>query len=140
MSVPEEAPAADDSPGRVLLIDDEPEICELLIDFLEDSGLAVETACNGQDALRLIAARDFDAIVCDLRMPGMDGPALFDQVARERPAMVSRFIFGTGDLLSESSHKFLKECNRPFLEKPFMPEQVRRLVKQVVRRSRQGRE
>ena len=135
---PAEAPA-DDSPGRVLLIDDEPEICELLIDFLEDSGLQIETAASGQDALRLIGARDFDAIVCDLRMPGMDGPALFDKVARERPDMISRFIFGTGDLLSESSRRFLKECNRPFLEKPFMPEQVRRLVKQVVRRSREGR-
>ena len=137
-AAPAEAPA-DDRPGRVLLVDDEPEICELLIDFLEDSGLEIETAASGQEALQRIAARDFDAILCDLRMPGMDGPALFGAVARERPAMISRFIFGTGDLLSEASRQFLKDCSRPFLEKPFMPEQVRRLVKQVVRRSRQGR-
>jgi len=139
VATPEEAPA-DDSPGRVLLVDDEPEICELLIDFLEDSGLEIETAGSGQEALQRIAERDFDVILCDLRMPGMDGPALFGEVARERPAMISRFIFGTGDLLSDSSRQFLKDCNRPFLEKPFMPEQVRRLVKQVVRRNRQGRE
>jgi CheY-like chemotaxis protein len=67
-------------------------------------------------------------------MPEMDGPALYAAVGRSRPQLQARFIFATGDLLSAGSRQFLETSGRPCLEKPFQPDQVRRLVAQTLER------
>lgn len=122
--------------GHVLVIDDEPEICDLLMEFLEQGGLSGEAAGDGRDALSRLLSKDFDAVICDLRVPGLDGPALFRSVQRLRPELAGRFVFATGDQLSDQSRRFLADSGRPCLEKPFMPEQVLRIVGQVARRGR----
>ena len=125
-----------ESRGRVLIVDDEPEIRQILVEFLDVTGLTIEVAASGQEARDRIAAQDYDAVLCDLRMPGLDGPALYAEVGKQRPELLSRFIFATGDVLSDSGRKFLNESGRPCLEKPLMPEQVRRIVLQVVEHGR----
>lgn len=122
--------------GRVLIVDDEEEIRTLLSEFLKPAGLEIAAAANGRDALRRLEAEAFDAIVCDLRLPGMDGPALYAAAGELSPALQSRFVFATGDLLSEASQRFLAEAARPYLEKPFLPDQVRRIVGQVVEKTK----
>lgn len=128
---PEQEPAGG---GRVLVVDDEPEIGEVIGDFLAGSGLAVETTASGREGLERLLARPYDVVICDLRMPELDGPTLFAEVGRLRPELLSRFVFVTGDLLSESSSAFLEGCGRPYLEKPLLPAQVRRLVAAVAAR------
>ncbi len=122
--------------GRVLIVDDEPDIRELLADIVETTGLEIEMASGGQEALDLIATRHYDAIVCDLRMPGLDGAGLYDEVARRAPEALERFIFATGNLLSETADEFLSRAGRPCLTKPFLPAQVRHIVSAVARQEK----
>ncbi|MGF1609671.1 MAG: PAS-domain containing protein [Kiloniellales bacterium] len=123
-------------PGRVLVVDDEPEICDTVAEFLEVTGLEVEAVTTAEEALERLTAIDYDVVVCDLRMPGMDGRSLYEEAGRMRPALRMRFIFATGDLLTDSSRRFLQDCGRPCLEKPLMPEQVRRLVAETAELTR----
>jgi two-component system NtrC family sensor kinase len=116
-----------------LIIDDERDIAEALADLLNLEGYSSEIAVGGVAARdRLASARgDFDLIVSDLRMPDMDGPALYTWLKANRPELASRLAFATGDTLSVSAARFLTAADRPFIEKPFTPEGLQRLVAQV---------
>ena len=128
-----EAPAvaAEFGARHVLVIDDEPDITGFLTEVLEAEGHRVDVAASGQAALELLTQRDYAAIICDLRMPHLDGPGLYDALKRLKPQLVERMIFATGDLLNETTDRFLKASGRPCIEKPFMPAQIRELVEEV---------
>lgn len=114
---------------RAIVIDDEPEIARLIAEALTRGGYRTDLAGSGTEALALIAsADDYDAVICDLRMPDMDGPALFHWIKTRHPALVERILFVTGDALGPAAGQFLAESGRPFLEKPFTPADVTRLI------------
>ena len=105
--------------ARLLVVDDEPEIAELMRSMLESAGLEVATAESGAVALELIDAARFDAIVSDLRMPDMDGAALWRAVRERQPALARRMLFVTGDTLSPEARGFLEKARCPSVDKPF---------------------
>ncbi len=76
--------------------------------------------------------RDCDVVLCDLRMPGLDGPALYDWMAQHRAHLCARTAFITADTLSAWSHGFLARAGRPILEKPFVPTELRQLLAQLL--------
>jgi signal transduction histidine kinase len=103
---------------RVLIVDDEPEIVSLLRDILEDAGHRVDHAEHGLEALARIESSSYDAIFCDLRMPGLDGEGLRRRLLAENPTHAQRMIFITGDLLDGGrGAATLEGC--PVIEKPF---------------------
>lgn len=109
---------------RVLVVDDEPEIADLMREALEHAGYEVATAESGAVALELLDEARFDAVVSDLRMADVDGARLW-QVLRERhPALAARLLFVTGDTLSVAASAFLGETGSPSLEKPFAPREL----------------
>lgn len=118
--------------GRVLVVDDEAEIADLMRAMLESAGYEVATAESGAIALEMLAEVRFDAVVSDLRMPDMDGAQLWRQVRERFPGLARRMLFVTGDTLSPSARRFLDEGRSPSLDKPFsrtdLLEQVRRLI------------
>jgi signal transduction histidine kinase/ActR/RegA family two-component response regulator len=114
--------------ARILVVDDEPELRQLLVEILERRGFAVETAASGREALAVLAARPLDLIISDLRMPDLDGPGLYRTLARERPELVSRLLFITGASLAEDVMLFLAETGADVIEKPFDPQEVVRRV------------
>ena len=116
---------------RALLVDDEEEIAESLADFLSLEGYACDTVASGQLACDRLDASEYDLIVSDLRMPGMDGPMLHAWIAAHHPRLVDRIGFVTGDTLGASVARFLTETARPVLEKPFSPESVRRFLDEM---------
>ena len=126
---PPPAAGGGDRAGTILVIDDEPEIGELLAEFLERDGHRVELACSGREALGRLAGRDVDLIVSDLRMPDMDGPALFRELANTRPELLPRIVFLTGDTLAADIQWFLAETGVPVIEKPFDPREVSQRVR-----------
>ncbi|HAS50323.1 MAG TPA: fused response regulator/phosphatase, partial [Gammaproteobacteria bacterium] len=81
---------------RVLTIDDEPMIREVLATYLEDSGFAVSQASNGPDGIDLIRREPPDLVLCDLRMPGMDGLQVLATVTREFPDLPILVVSGMG--------------------------------------------
>jgi CheY-like chemotaxis protein len=114
------APAA----RRVLVVDDEPVILDLLLDLLEAKGVEVETAESGSRALEKMAAHTFDAVVLDLRMPGMDGRAVFENIRQRYPELISKVFFATGDMVSKETRDFLRDTGAPCIQKPFQIDQV----------------
>ncbi len=107
------------APTTVLVIDDEPEIAELIEAMLISAGFEVECASSAALALQAIERRPPQAIVCDLRMPDMDGTALWRQVRQRWPALARRMVFVTGDALSAGAQQFFVESGCASLDKPF---------------------
>lgn len=115
---------------RVLVVDDEVELARLIAEVLVKSGHQIDIAANGEDAKKLITVAEgaYDAAICDLRMPDMDGPALFRWLEANHPTLADRVIFVTGDALGPAAARFLAKAGRPFLEKPFTSAEVVRLI------------
>ncbi len=107
----------------LLLIDDEPAIRMALQRFLTRRGWLVETCATGLEARdRLMdadVANRYNAIVCDLKMPGMTGIALYQHLEIHQPELLDRWIFATGDVASQDVAGFLETVRCPVLEKPF---------------------
>jgi signal transduction histidine kinase/ActR/RegA family two-component response regulator len=113
---------------RILVVDDEPVLTELLSDLLKGVGHAVDHARDGRTALAMALERPWDVILTDLKMPGLDGQGLYEQVCRARPEMARRFIFSTGDLVNPETLAFLRSTGCAYLSKPFKLEAVLDLV------------
>jgi PAS domain S-box-containing protein len=111
--------AATHERSRVLVVDDENEVAELIRDMLESAGHDVAVAESGAVALELLDTARFDAVVSDLRMPDMDGAALRSEIVRGHPALARRMLFITGDTLSPGAREFLDGTGCPKLDKPF---------------------
>ncbi len=75
-----------------------------------------------------MAIEHFDAIITDIRMPDLDGRALYQEIARRWPRQTARVVFVTGDTLASALREFVNESGRPVIEKPFLPSEVRRIV------------
>src|SRR3546814_9455409 len=93
-------PEADSAPReavrrQVLVIDDEPDITGFLVEVLEAAGHSVDVAASGQEALELLRAQDYAAIICDLRMPHLDGPGLYEALKSLKPQLLGRTILHT---------------------------------------------
>jgi CheY-like chemotaxis protein len=107
---------------RILIVDDEPDLCEILRFAFEDHGYLVETAGTGSAAARLVAARAFDAVLTDIRMPGGDGLSLIEHIASMNGRRPAVFVMtGFRDIGSETVAA-LGVAN--ILQKPFSMEEV----------------
>ena len=83
-------------PIRILMVDDEPLIAQLVVDVLTTEGYEVDTAASGLLALDRIKEGSYDLILSDLRMPDLDGFAFYHELERRRPELVRRMIFISG--------------------------------------------
>ena len=114
--------ATGDGGQRVLIIDDEPSIRMALRRFFTKREWTVDEAGDGGAALRALLAPDapeYTLIVSDLKMPGLSGIDLHDRLMAERPSVVRRMIFSTGDVASADARAFIDRVNAPVLQKPF---------------------
>jgi two-component system NtrC family sensor kinase len=132
LDAPSSPAVASTASGRaVLVVDDEAEIRDTLRDILAGARHHVECACSGREALALLAARHYDVILTDIRMPDLDGRALYQEIEARWPAKVARVVFVTGDTLASALRDFVAESGRPVIEKPFLPGEVRRVVAEL---------
>jgi PAS domain S-box-containing protein len=131
--LPDEGTAtpASESHSAILVVDDEPEIRDMLAEILRGAGHDVATAASGREALQRIAIERYDVVVTDVRMPDVDGPALFQQIRERWPHLASRVVFVTGDTLTPAVREFMTTSRRPVIEKPFAPDDVRRIVAEL---------
>ena len=115
----------------ILVVEDEPNIATVCVRTLTREGFQVDVAVNGEIALDMWRKKDYDLCISDIRTPRMNGIELYRQLKDENPVAVHRFIFTTGDTLSDNVKAFLEENGRPFLPKPFAPENLRAIVRKV---------
>ena len=118
--------------ARILVIDDERAVRDLISDALNIEGHEVFTAENGKEGLDLIGQYRFDLVFCDLRMPEMDGQALYEEVQRDHPQVLKRIVFVTAQANSSDYGPFLRETGIPVIEKPFTLSQLRQAVSKMV--------
>jgi two-component system NtrC family sensor kinase len=124
--------SADPRGKRILVVDDEPAMAELLAELLSDEGHQVDVAENGKAALVRMESTRYDAVISDLRMPELDGPGLYQEAARRYPELIERFGFITGDNLAQETWDFLARTAAPRLAKPFSNDELQRLVRRIV--------
>ena len=118
--------------ARILVVDDEASIVDILYDVLRLDGHQIETAINGRLALNKLQSGCFDVVISDLKMPGMTGQELYRHLRELDARLLSRIIFTSGDVANPDTQSFLQESGTPFLQKPFDLNEVRRLVHEMV--------
>jgi len=119
--------------GLILVVADEPLIAQQLVaETLVAEGYEVETASNGREALEKIPLRSFDLILCDLRMPGLDGVGLYRALEKGHPDLLRRIAFVTGTTEPPDYSRFLEETAVPVLHKPFNLGDLERFVQQLL--------
>jgi two-component system NtrC family sensor kinase len=118
-SAPPPPPPAQGKGRKVLIVDDEVDILNLASNILVRQDFRVQTALDGESALRHLAADRFDLIISDWKMPGLSGQQLFERLLEIDAKAAGRMVFMTGDVLSEKTEKFLREHGKTCLTKPF---------------------
>jgi CheY-like chemotaxis protein len=113
---------------RILVVDDQEHMRELLVDALSADGHTVEPAENGMAALKLFDGPPYDLVVSDLQMPQMDGPKLYGELQKRRPGGMPGFVFITGEDEAPEYRKFLQESKLPVVSKPFKLKEFRHLL------------
>ena len=111
---------------RVLAVDDEAAVVELIARALTSFGHEVDVATEGADALRMIHLADYDAIILDFKMPGLSGADVFRALQGMHPKLTSRVLFATGDIASPGTREFLNATGARVLCKPFSLDDLRR--------------
>lgn len=114
---------------RLLVVEDEEAVAEGLRLLLEQE-YTVHLAASGRQALDKIS-RDgpFDAVLCDLMMPGMSGIQLFHAVKSMAPGLEERLVFMTGGAFTPEAEAFLDAVSNSRVEKPFDFASVDRLLR-----------
>ncbi len=118
---------------RILVVEDEPAICQVCLRALTVEGFDVDVAANGVVALDMLGEKEYDLCLIDIRTPIMNGKALYQHIKEEHPELANKVVFTTGDILDSNVEFLIKEANRPYLPKPFTPDELRAIVRQALK-------
>jgi CheY-like chemotaxis protein len=114
---------------RILVVDDEELLASVVVEALRAEGYRADAARSGDEALNLLQTERYDLVITDLKMPGMSGPQLREEILRRAPGLSGRILFSTGDVASSSTRRFLEETGSACLTKPFRLAELRRAVR-----------
>jgi len=117
---------------RILVVEDEPTVARLIGDVLEDEGLRVDVLLDGREALQRVSQESYDLVVCDMKMPDLDGEHFYQTLARANNPVRGRFLFVTGDVLAAHTRDFLERNRLPHLAKPFRVEELTEKIRSVL--------
>jgi CheY-like chemotaxis protein len=114
---------------RVLVVEDEPTVGGLIADVLRDEGMRVDVLRDGESALDRVEREEYDLVICDLKMPGMDGQKFFQSLGKRRNPLQGHVLFVTGDVVAPRTQEFLERHRLPYVAKPFRVEELSRAVR-----------
>lgn len=116
---------------HILIVDDEPQIRNLLGKYLESERFTVDLAEDGHEAWRKLANVDYDCILLDLRMPGMSGPELYEMIKEISETLAFKVVFVTGDTVSGGMRDFIAATGNPVMAKPFRMAELLRTIHEL---------
>jgi len=119
---------------RILVIEDEPTVAHLIADVLADEGHRVDKLLDSREAIERVRKHSYDLVICDLKMPYVDGRDFYRALVNAESPLQHRLVFVTGDTLSPHTLEFLESSGLPYLAKPFLVEELKRAVQQAVAR------
>jgi two-component system NtrC family sensor kinase len=117
---------------KLLIVDDEESIREIVQDGLSARGMHVECAASSEEALTLLAGNTYDMVLCDFNLPGLSGEQLFEQLRAQASGSLPRFVFMTGDLLERSTIASFAERGAHVLQKPFQISALATLLSELL--------
>ena len=120
------------SPKRVLVVEDEPSVARLITDILREEGHQVDFLLDSRQVLSLALRNDYDLLICDLRMPYLDGPAVYRALERAQIPLRFHMIIVTGDMLGAGTATFLERTRLRYVAKPFLVEEFKLAVQQAL--------
>jgi len=118
---------------RILVVEDEPAICDLCRRVLTDEGLEVDIAVNGKVAQDMIKDKKYDLFLVDIRTPVLNGIELYQWLQDKHSQLVTRVIFTTGSVISGPTTAFIEQTGRPFLPKPFTPGELKAIMRETLK-------
>jgi len=118
--------------ASVLLVEDERALATAVGEALTDAGLLVDHAGDGEEALARVRQNTYDVVICDLKMPHVDGMMLYRAIAAATPTLARRVIFVTGDVAGADAERFLEESGCRWLSKPFRLGDLLRSVREAL--------
>ena len=118
-----------------LLVDDDSQMIDILSKYFATEGCYTEKAPDGKLALEKMNNTPFDFILCDVKMPGMDGVTFYQQLKGIGSPYLDKVIFITGDTMSHEILEFLKSINNPLLNKPFGLDDVKEAIRRLIANS-----
>ena len=119
---------------KILVVDDEPAICDICRRVLTEEGFEVDIASNGKVAQDMMAEKQYDFGLVDIRTPAMSGKELYHWLRTRHPQLANKVIFTTGDVMSGDTKGLLEQAKRPFLAKPFAPDDLKTIMKEALLR------
>jgi signal transduction histidine kinase/CheY-like chemotaxis protein len=120
------------SVGHILVVEDEPTVAQLIVDVLKEEGHRAEAVLDSQEGLTLLSRNEYDLVICDVRMPRLDGPAFYDALVRTGSPVRDKILFTTGDMLAPRTIQFLEPNGLPYLAKPFLVEELKLAVNRLL--------
>jgi PAS domain S-box-containing protein len=118
--------------ARILVVDDEQVVRDVVNRVLTGEGHKVETADNAADALNKIESKRYKLILVDIKMPGIDGVELYKRIQKINKSLARRVVFITGDIMGADTEKFLSETKVAHIGKPFDAEQLSTEVRRAL--------
>jgi two-component system NtrC family sensor kinase len=121
-----------DQRERILVVEDEPTVLQLIADVLSEAGHRVDMLLDSREALDRLKKNAYDLVICDLRMPHLDGAGIYRELISRRSPLQHRLLFVTGDTMSPRTVEFLKASGLPYLAKPFLVEELKEGVRSAL--------
>jgi signal transduction histidine kinase/CheY-like chemotaxis protein len=116
----------------VLVVEDEVALGAAVAESLGDAGFIVDRAGDGEEAIERIKQRAYDLIICDLKMPRVDGMAFYRMLERDAPDLARRILFVTGDVAGTEAERFLDDTGCRWLAKPFRLKDLLRTARDML--------
>jgi two-component system NtrC family sensor kinase len=117
---------------HILVVEDEPTVSQLISDVMSEMGHRVDMLLDSREVFNRLAESKYDLIICDLRMPHLDGPGLYRELVRRRSPFQHKLLFVTGDTMGPRSLEFLNSNAVPYLAKPFLVEELKEAVRKAL--------
>ncbi len=117
---------------RILVVEDEPTVAQLIADVLGEEGYRVDTVLDSREGLERLSRQQYQLVICDLRMPYVDGRAFYRALVRAGSPLQHRMVFVTGDTLAPHTLEFLDGTGLPYLAKPFLVEELKLAVQRAL--------
>jgi len=118
--------------AKILVVDDELVVRQLLSQILEEEGHKVETTDDGREALKRITQNGYDLIMLDVKLPGLSGSELYERIRQTSLSLSRRVVFITGDIMAADTESFLNRTKVPFIPKPFNIKQLKADVRRFL--------
>ena len=109
------------------MVEDEPTVAQLIADVMSEEGHRVDMLLDSREALGRLEKRNYGLVICDLKMPHLDGPGLYRALVSAGSPLQHKLLFVTGDTMSPRTLEFLKSSGLPYLAKPFLVEELKEI-------------